>query len=137
MNEKNSNQRGWLWHLMVLTIGFGAVYVLSTLHDKRTDAYAAFASWLQFIGVLTVAKGIADLRTEVGLPSFWKEFGSELRGAWNRLRGRREGHVAVTISALAVSGTGTATGRAGLTLNAIIEKRLEHIEREIDNLYAT
>lgn len=134
MTETSKAQRGWLWHLIVLIIGFAAVYWLSTLHDKRADAFATLAALLQFIGVLTVAKGIADLRSEVGLPPFWTELGGELREQWSRLRGKPHAQSSVGNAAVSFWVTGNATVKVGLPPNATTDQRFQHLQDQIDTL---
>jgi hypothetical protein len=125
----------WLWYLVVLTVGFVATYLLSTLlQDRRSGAYSTFAALLQFLGVLTVAKGISDLRAEIGLPSFWTELGRELRERWNKLLGRHDAQNIVANVAVSFSFAGNATVKVGLPPNATTDQRFQHLQDQIDGL---
>lgn len=134
MTEGSKAQHGWLWHVIVLSIGFLATYLMSTfLPGRRSEAYATFAALLQFIGVLTVAKGIADLRGELGLPSVWKELRDELREDWNRLRGRRHVNIVAGTGSLTLSGL-APTIKIGLAPGATLDQQLQHLQNQIDSL---
>ena len=131
----NSSGRSWVWNTGLLIAGFFVCWALSTPGTTRAEAVTRLSALLQLAGIIVVAWGMADLRHEVGLPSFWTEIRADVAAAIDRLRGKPSATVVIAgTGSLVVTGFRPSV-TIGISPHATTEQKLEHLQKQIDGLF--
>jgi hypothetical protein len=131
----------WLLVVAIFIGGLAAAYYLGTRNATCEEAITRISAILQLAGLCVVAKGIRDLRKEVGDRKFRTEFGQDVR--YLAVRGReqlvalaaffrkpKQSHpviVATSTARLNVS----ASGHITITAQQTVEQRVQALERRL------
>jgi hypothetical protein len=136
----NQSERDWVWHTLVLVLGFLLSYLISTPGTTRTFALVRISALLQFLGIFTVVLGVHRARRDLGMRNLLREFADDVSAFIGKFLVHRgglaseqvTGTVKVEVGPLRVEGEGFVSNPS----EADYGKRLSALDQQVQSLVA-